>query len=278
MPRIRVSRHIARLIARHVARLIVPLAIFYCASHRFVVDYFAYAACSGVSARRAARRATRRRLLRLCRASECLGTSRGLPCCSSSTSTTPRVWVPRHISRLVAPLVVDYFAYAVRPDAWARHAACHTARHRLLRLRHASGCLGTSRGSLSTSSRTPRVWVPRHVARLVVDYFGSRRLVVYYFAYIRHPGASARHAARRRPRVISPLDFSSVGRTGSRRAPDRSFSLLDYFVPPLDLFSSHTGSILQPRRAFTTTCVAATPALLRVRHAPPQHRLPVASC
>jgi hypothetical protein len=28
----------------------------------------------------------------------------------------------------------------------------------------------------------PRVQVPRHVLRLVVDYFASRRLVVDYFA------------------------------------------------------------------------------------------------
>jgi hypothetical protein len=56
--------------------------------------------------------------------------------------------------------------------------------------------------------------VPRHVARLVtrltaplvvdysasrrliVDYSASRRLVVDYFAYVVHPGASARHTAR----------------------------------------------------------------------------------
>jgi hypothetical protein len=41
--------------------------------------------------------------------------------------------------------------------------------------------------------------VPRHVARLVVDHFGSRRLVVGYFAYAARLGASARRAARRRP-------------------------------------------------------------------------------
>jgi hypothetical protein len=46
--------------------------------------------------------------------------------------------------------------------------------------------------------------VPRHVARLVtrlvaplvVDYFASRRLVVYYFASAARPGASARRTAR----------------------------------------------------------------------------------
>jgi hypothetical protein len=71
----------ARLrLLRHIARLIVD----YFASHRLVVDYFAYTARPGASARRAARRAARRRLphfeqarrrlLRLHRASECLGT------------------------------------------------------------------------------------------------------------------------------------------------------------------------------------------------------------
>jgi hypothetical protein len=50
--------------------------------------------------------------------------------------------------------------------------------------------------------------VPRHVARiitrlvapLVVDYSASRRLVVNYFAFAAHPGASARRAARRAAR------------------------------------------------------------------------------
>jgi hypothetical protein len=71
---------------------------------------------------------------------------------SSTTSTTPRVRVPRHVARLimrlVAPLVVDYsglavdyFAYAARPGASARraarHAACRATRRRLLRLAQA---------------------------------------------------------------------------------------------------------------------------------------------
>jgi hypothetical protein len=42
--------------------------------------------------------------------------------------------------------------------------------------------------SSSTTLLTSRVRVPRHVARLVVD----------YFAYVTRPGASARRAARRR--------------------------------------------------------------------------------
>jgi hypothetical protein len=91
---------------------------------------------------------TRHRQLRLRRASGCLGTSRGssrdssrrssltTPPRAGSSSTTsplPRVRVPRHVARLVtrlvAPLVIDY--------------------------------------SSSTTSPPPRVRVPRHVARLV---------------------------------------------------------------------------------------------------------------
>jgi hypothetical protein len=134
--------------------------------------------------------------------------------------------------RLVAPLVVDnsasrrlvvdYFSSAVRSGALARRAAHHMARRaarhqllclaqarrRLLRLRRASGCLGTSRGSScglsqrsssttppragssSTTSPPSRVRVPRHATRLVmrlvtplvVDYSAARRLIVDYFA------------------------------------------------------------------------------------------------
>jgi hypothetical protein len=113
-------------------------------------------------------------------------------------------------------------------------------RRRLLRLRRASGCLGTSCGpsrgsscrsssttpprvgSSSTTSPPPHVRVPRHAALLVtqlvapllidystsrlliVDNSASRRLVVDYFASAARPGAStrraARHAARRAAR------------------------------------------------------------------------------
>jgi hypothetical protein len=181
----------------------------------------------------------------------CFGTSCGslsttLPRAGSSSTTSPplRVRVPRHVARLITPLVVDYsasrrlvvdyFASAARPGASARraarhathhvtrHAACHAAhraarrrllhlaqaRRQLLRLRRASGYLGTSRGSSrgssrrsssttppragssSTTSPTPRVQVPRHVARLVT------RIVVDYFAYAARPSASARRSAR----------------------------------------------------------------------------------
>jgi hypothetical protein len=81
---------------------------------------------------------------------------------SSTTSPTPRIQVPRHIARLVTRLVVDYFDYAAHPVASARRTACRVthcrllrlvqARRRILHLFRASGCLGTSRGSLSTTS------------------------------------------------------------------------------------------------------------------------------
>jgi hypothetical protein len=165
-------------VPRHVVRLVSWLIVDYSASRR--TSSTTSPARPGTSARR--------RLLRLRRASGCLGTSRAA---SSTTSPTPRVRVPRHVARLVAwlvvdyftsrRLVVDYFTYAARPGASARRAA----RRRLLRPHRASGCLGTSRGSSSTTSPavgsssttspTPRVLVPRHVARLVVDHTLSHR-------------------------------------------------------------------------------------------------------
>jgi hypothetical protein len=182
MPRVRLLQHIARLVAWLIARL--------------VVDYFASAARPSTSAHRAARRATRRQLVRLRRASGCFGTSCGTshrssrgsssttsPRAGSSSTASPtlRVRVPRHVARLVLPLVVDYFAscrlvvdyfaYTACPGASARRAArlatCRRllrlvqARRRLLRLRYASRCLSTSRGSSrrspSTTSLTPRI-------------------------------------------------------------------------------------------------------------------------
>jgi hypothetical protein len=48
-----------------VARLVAPLIVDYSASRRLVVDYFAYAARLGASARRATCHAARGRLLHL---------------------------------------------------------------------------------------------------------------------------------------------------------------------------------------------------------------------
>jgi hypothetical protein len=215
MPRVQVPRHVARLVERLVARLIV--------------DNFDYAARPGASACRAARHAARRaprhrllhlaqarrQLLRLRRTSGCLGTSRGSSPRSSSTtsprvglssttSPTPRVRVPRHIARLVTwlvadyfasrRLVVDYFAYAARPGASTRRVARHATHRRLLHLAQAR------RRLLSYAARPVPRHVARLVARLIVDYFTSRRLVVDYFAYTARPGALARRAARQAAR------------------------------------------------------------------------------
>jgi hypothetical protein len=73
-----VPRHVARLVTRLVAPLVIDysnsrrLVVDYFASRRLIVDYFAYAARPGASAHRgaryAARRAARRRLIRLAQA------------------------------------------------------------------------------------------------------------------------------------------------------------------------------------------------------------------
>jgi hypothetical protein len=208
MPRVQVPRHVARLVVwlvvdyftsrrrglvRRTSRCLGTSRGSSCGSSSTISPRVgSYDARLGASARRAARR----RILRLRRASGCLDTSHGMSCGSSSTtpprtglpsttSPTPRDRVPRHVTLLITWLVVDYFAYAMRPGASARRAA----RCRLLRLRRASGWLGTSRGSSSATSPTPRVRVPRHVARLVSP------LVVDYFAYAARPGDSARRAA-----------------------------------------------------------------------------------
>jgi hypothetical protein len=175
LSRVWVPWHVVRLVTRLVTRLVVPLVIDYSASRRLVVDYFDSASRLGVLACRAARRAARRRLLRLAQArrrllrlrhaSWCLGTSCGSSPRSSSTSP-PRAdssstTSPRAGSSLTTP-----------PHA----------------------------GSSSTTSPPPRVWVPQHiawlitrlVASLVVDYSASRRLIVDYFASAARPGASAR--------------------------------------------------------------------------------------
>jgi hypothetical protein len=199
---------------------------------RLVVDYFAYTARLGASARRMARRAARRQLLHLRRASGCHSSSRGSSCRSSSTtSPTPRIRVPRLVALLVAPLVVDYFAsrrlvvnyftYAARPGASARRAARRRllrlaqARRRLHRLRRAFGCLGTSHGlsrcSSSTTSPTPRVRVPRHVTRLVtwliVDYSVRRDFILRpHWLYFSH---------------ILRCEYLSLGNTGSTSSTPR---------------------------------------------------------
>jgi hypothetical protein len=234
--------------------------------------------------------------------------------------------------QLARQLVVDYFTYVVRPGASARRAARHAARRaalrrllrlaqacrRLLCLRRASGCLGTSRGSSRGSSRrsssttpprtgsswttspTPCVRVPQHVARLVtrliaplvVDYSALRRLVVDYYASAARPGASARHTARltARRRLLRVAQarlaacctarrrqfrlHRAFGCLGTSRGPSRGSSS----TTPCAVTSScgHVGST-SSTSCVVTTCFVATLALLRVRRAPPRRRIPVAS-
>jgi hypothetical protein len=254
----------------------MQLVVDYFASCRLVIDYVTYAARPGASARDAARRVARRRLLRLRRASGFLGTSHGLSRRSSSpTPTTSRVRVPRHIARLVtrlvaplvvdystsrglvidylaytarpgasarraarrvacrrllrlAPLVVDYLAYAARPGASGRrtacHAACRAARRRLHRLCRVSECLGTSRGSSCgsslTTSPTSRVRVPRQVARLVmrlvVDYSVHRDFVLrpqwLYFSHMVHRDYLPRGNTGSTSSTLHTVATSSSGR------------------------------------------------------------------
>jgi hypothetical protein len=236
-----------------VPRLVAQCVVDYFASRRLVVDYFAYAARSGASARRSARRRlfrlpqARRQLLRLRRVSGCLGTWRGSSRgssrrSSSTTSPTPRVRVPRHVEQLVTWLVVDYFDYAARPGASARRR-------------------GSSRRSSSTLP-TPRVRVPRHVAWLVAP------LVVDYFAYAVRPGASARRVARCRLLCLRRASGCLGTSRGSSCGPSST--------APCAVTSScgHTGST-SATPCVVTNCLAATLALLRVHRAPLRHRLPV---
>jgi hypothetical protein len=247
-----------------------------------VVDYFTSVVRPGASARCAARR----RLLRLRRASGCFvtsrGTSRGSSRRSSSTTSTragsssttsppPHVRVPQH----VAWLVVDYFDYAARPVASARRAARRVARRQLLHLCRASGCLGSSRGSSSTTSTMPRVRLLRHVARLVVDYFALRGLVVDYFAYAARSGASASCAARLTVRRRLFHLHRASGCLGTSRGSSHGSSS----TTPCSATSScgHTGST-SATPCVATTCLVETLALLQLRRAPPRRLLLVASC
>jgi hypothetical protein len=121
--------------------------------------------------------------------------------CDYSSPAARALRQPRRAPRvlvLTLPAAAIYLDSATRPGASARRAARRVARRaarrRLPRLCRMSGCLGTSRGSSSTTSPLPRVRVPRHVARLVTRLVAP--LVVDYFASAARPGASARRAAR----------------------------------------------------------------------------------
>jgi hypothetical protein len=168
--------------------------------------------------------------------------------CTRATTPTPTTRVPQV---LLSPPQRLYIDYAVRRDYSSELTLASHLHHQPLRLhrrpprlesphwqqqlaatlallRRASGCLGSSRGSSSSTSPTPcvshclgsscgspfttspasRVRVPRLVARLVVEYVAYvvhlalprflAWLTVDYFACAVRPGDSARRAARRR--------------------------------------------------------------------------------
>jgi hypothetical protein len=120
-----------------------------------------------------------------------------------------------------------------------------------------SGYLGTLRGSLSTSLPTPRVWVPRHVARLVVDYFASHRLVIDYFAsrrlvvdyfdYATCPGALARHAARHVTYHRQLRLWRATGCLGTSRGSSRRSSSTTPPRPGSSSTTSHMPRVRVPR-------------------------------
>jgi hypothetical protein len=228
-------------------------------------------------------------------------TSTTLSAATTRHPATHALLQPRRAPRVLVftiPAAAIYLDYTARPGASARRAARHTARcaarrrllclaqarHRLLRLRRASGCLATSRGSSSTtpprpssSSTTPPPVRPRHVAWLVTQLVAP--LVVDYFAFAARPGASARHAARHAAhRAARRRLHRASGCLGTSCGSSRGSSCRSSSTTPCTTTSScgHTSSTsATPWGA--TTCLAATLALLRVRRAPPQRRLPVAS-
>jgi hypothetical protein len=105
-------------------------------------------------------------------------------------------------------------------------------------------------------------------------------LVVDYYAYAARPGASARRTARRRLLRLAQArrrllrQRRASGCLGMSHGPSRGSSSTTPCVATLScghaVFTSATPCVV-------TTCLAATPALLRVRRAPPRRRLLVAS-
>jgi hypothetical protein len=201
----------------------------------------------------------------LCRAPQLLVSG-----CTRSTSTSPCAATTRlrlHVLYLNLAVRCDYSSLAAR----ALRQPCRTprllvTRPHMLYVNLVSGCLGTSRGSSRGSSHRSSSTTP------------PRRLVVDYFTYAARPGASARRTARHaarcaaRRRLLRPRRAS--GCLGMSRSPSRGSSS----TTPCAATSScgHAGSTLATP-CVVTTCLTATLALLRVRHAPPRRHLPVAS-
>jgi hypothetical protein len=151
-------------------------------SRRLVVDYFAYAARPGASARRVAHLAARRRLLHVVQARRrllclrrtygCLGTSRGSSRRSSST-TLPRVGS----SSTTPPRASS--SSTISPTLRVR-VPRHTRGSSRSSSRRSSSTTPPRAGSSSTTSPPPCIQVPRYIARLVTRLVAP--LVVDYSA------------------------------------------------------------------------------------------------
>jgi hypothetical protein len=141
----------------------------------------------------------------------------------------------------------------------------HPVARVLPHLRRTSECFGTLCGLLSTTSPTLCVWVPQHVARLVVDYFASFRLVIYYFAHTAHPSASARRAARHRLLRLRRVS----GYLGTSRGLSSGLSSTSSPHEGSSSTTSPTPRVWVPRRLLRAPRLhlAATLALLQPRRA-----------
>jgi hypothetical protein len=169
--------------------------------------------------------------------------------------------VPRHVARLVtrlvAPLFVDY-------SASRRLVIDYSASRRLL------VDYSASRRLVVDYSASRSLVVDYYASRrLVVDHYASRRLVVDYFAYAARPGASARRAAHHLSSTTSPPPRVRVPRHVARLVT-RLIALLvvDYSAScrlVVDYFSSaaRTGASTRRVARHAARC-AARRRLLRL--------------
>jgi hypothetical protein len=126
-----------------------------------------------------------------------IGWSHWLSPCVWSLRLTARLLVIRIALALLS--LCRASGRAVSPlnlSSVGRTGSCRVCGHSIVR------CEYPSCGRNGYTSPMLCVWVPRHVAWLIVDYFALCRLVVNYFTYAAHLGASARcmvcRATRRR--------------------------------------------------------------------------------
>jgi hypothetical protein len=169
-------------------------------------------------------------------------------------------------------------AVAVRPVTPSLADYPSSAATDLLHLRRAFGCLSSSFGSLSTSRHlAARLLVSRsHWLSLCVwSLHLATRLLVIQIA------PTLLHLCRASGRAVSPLDFSSVGCTGSRRASDHCVSRRAYSSPgctsstsTLSRGSSRRSSSTTPRRAGSSSTTPPPAGSSSTTSPPPRVRVP----